>query len=335
MTFWEEDGMGNIVIYAKTEDGLELPVIDVTNPVFAVSATEEEMAAMLEQFIRESQERGELPAAVRQALQNSLFGRALMAASGTYLDAMSTYQLKLGPDNLGAQAAPIDRRIAGSFPAFSSRIRMQDMARLLAEGLTTAAAERPHRELRLVNIGGGVAADSWNALIHLQAERPGVLAGRKIIVTVMDADPRGPAFGLRALEALRGAPGPLRGVDIRFEYLSYEWSETERLRAALESLAAAGALCAISSEGALFEYGSDAEIVANLRVLREGTAADAIAVGSVTRDGAAVRASARANGVATRPRTLEGFRGLAAEGGWVLQTVVERPFSFNLRMARA
>jgi hypothetical protein len=39
--------------------------------------------------------------------------------------------------------------------------------------------------------------------------------------------------------------------------------------------------------------------------------------------------------VATRPRTLEGFRGLAERGGWVLQQVIERPFSYNVRMAKA
>jgi len=295
------------IVYAKTEEGLELPVIDLTNSEFSVHATEGEMTAMLEQFLQESAQRRELSAEVQQALRNSLFGRALMAASGTFLDAMSTYRLKLGPENLDAGATPVDRRIAASFPAFTSRIRMQDMARLLAEGLAVASADGPQRDVCLVNIGGGAGADSWNALIYLRSEHPGLLAGRKVVITALDVDARGPAFGVRALEALREAAGPLCGLDIRFHYLSYEWSETERLRSALEELGAGDSVCAVSSEGALFEYGSDEEIVGNLKALHGGTRADAIVVGSVTRDGAATRASARANSVATRPRTLEGF----------------------------
>ena len=42
-------------------------------------------------------------------------------------------------------------------------------------------------------------------------------------------------------------------------------------------------IVAASSEGALFEYGSDEEISANLHVLREGTPANTIIAGSLTR----------------------------------------------------
>lgn len=327
--------MGIGVIYAKTDEGQELPVIDVTNPAFTVLATEQEIRTLCKQFIQESAQPGELPAEVQKALQNSHFGRALIAASGTYLDAMSTYRLKLGPEYLGAEATPIDRRIAASFPACASRIRMQDMARLLADGLARVAVQKPKREMQLVNIGGGAGADSWNALIHIRNEQPGLLAGRKVTVTLMDAHPRGPAFGSRAMKALHSPGGPLHGFVTDWECLSYKWAETGQLRSALEVLGAENAVCGVSSEGALFEYGSDEDIVANLRTLREGTAADALVVGSVTSDGEAVRALARANGVATRPRTLKGFRALAGRGGWVLQAVIERPFSYNVRMVKA
>ena len=49
--------MRNGLLYARTEEGLELPVIDVTHPAFAASATDGELAAMTEQYIRESEER--------------------------------------------------------------------------------------------------------------------------------------------------------------------------------------------------------------------------------------------------------------------------------------
>ncbi len=322
------------VVYAKTEDGVELPVIDVTNPAFAVSATDGELAAMTKQYIRESEERKEIPPEIREALQKSMLGKALMAASGTFLDGMSTYVLKLGPENLGAKASPIDRRIAASFPAFTARLRLADMAKLLADGLAARLAGAPLRNVCLVNIGGGAGADSWNALIHVQREHAELLAGRKVGITVMDVDPRGAGFGVRAIEALRGPSAALSGVEIGFQYLSYEWSETERLQAALEELGARDAVCGVSSEGGLFEYGSDEEIVANLKALCGGTAEDAFVVGSVTREGEAVRASQGAHRVATRPRTLEAFRSLAERGGWKVQEIVERPFSFHVRLVK-
>ena len=322
------------VVYAKTEDGVELPVIDVTNPAFAVSATDGELAAMTEQYIRESEERKEIPPEVRVALQQSMLGKALMAASGTFLDGMSTYVLKLGPENLGAKASAIDRRIAASFPAFTARLRLADMARLLADGLAARLAGAPLRNMCLVNIGGGAGADSWNALIQVQREHAELLARRKVGITVMDVDPRGAGFGVRAIEALRGPSAALSGVEISFQYLNYEWSETERLQAALEELGARDAVCGVSSEGGLFEYGSDEEIVANLRAMHGATSDDSVVVGSVTREGEAVRASQGAHRVATRPRTLEAFRRLAGEGGWRVQEIVERPFSFHLRLVK-
>jgi hypothetical protein len=106
------------------------------------------------------------------------------------------------------------------------------------------------------------------------------------------------------------------------------------LQAALEELGARDAVCAVSSEGGLFEYGSDEEIVANLKALHGGTADDSVVVGSVTREGEAGRASAGGSRVATRPRTMEAFRCLAERGGWRVQEVVERPFSFHVRLVK-
>src|ERR1700690_380228 len=119
--------MGIETVYAMREDGVRTAVIDVTNPAFAVTATDAELAAMAEQYIREAEQQSEIPEAVREALRNSLLGRGLMAASGSFLDGMSTYLLKLGPENLGEEFTPIDRRIAASFPVFAVRLRLQEM----------------------------------------------------------------------------------------------------------------------------------------------------------------------------------------------------------------
>jgi hypothetical protein len=316
-----------------TDDGERLPVIDVTNPAFAVVVSEREVAALTDQFVLESSERREISAPLREALQRSRLGRAITAASGTFLTGMNTYLLKLGPDNLGVAAEAIDRRIAASFPALMSRLRLQDMAQMLAHGLSTALVGN-HRRLCFINIAGGPAADSWNALIHLHARNPDLLPGREIVTAVLDLDERGPTFGARAFEVLRGPGAPLSGLGVGFEHIRYDWSVADRLPRALEALRAAGAVCAISSEGGLFEYGSDADIVRNLEELRAGTPRDAIVVGSVTREGEPVRASQTGNGVATRPRTLEAFGCLAERAGWMLHCAIERPFSYNVRLVQ-
>ena len=49
------------------------------------------------------------------------------------------------------------------------------------------------------------------------------------------------------------------------------------------SLQVTGAVVAGSSEGGLFEYGSDGEIIENLRLFHAATAADAVMTGTVTR----------------------------------------------------
>jgi hypothetical protein len=323
------------VVYAMTDEGEKLAVIDVTNPAFAVSATDEELAAMAEQYILEAGRHQEIPAALREALRSSKLGRGLMAASGTFVDGMTTYQLKLGPENLGDGFSPIDQRIAASFPAFTARLRLQDMARLMADGLAGAAMAEPRRPVCLVNIGGGPGADSWNALILLGRGRAELLADREIGITIMDLDQSGPAFGRRAFEALHASTEPLSGLKIEFGHLGYEWSCADRLGEMLHELLAADSVCGISSEGALFEYGSDEEIVSNLQALHAGTAADAIVVGSVTREGKPVRASLIGNRVQTRPRTIEAFQTLAKQGGWIMHEVIERPFSYNVRLGKA
>jgi len=323
------------VVYATTAEGERLAVIDVTNPAFTVNATDEELAAMAEQYILEAGRQQEIPAALREALRSSKLGRGLMAASGTFVDGMTTYQLKLGPENLGDNFSPIDQRIAASFPAFTVRLRLQDMARLMADGLAGAAMADPGRGICLVNIGGGPGSDSWNSLILLRDKYADPLADREIVIAVMDLDQRGPAFGARALSALcAAAAAPMSGLKIEFLHFGYEWSNAGQLREVLHELLAGDSVCGISSEGALFEYGSDEEIVSNLQALHAGTAGDSIVVGSVTRDGKPVRASLIGNRVPTRPRTIEAFQTLAKQGGWIVQEVIERPFSYNVRLVK-
>jgi hypothetical protein len=42
----------------------------------------------------------------------------------------------------------------------------------------------------------------------------------------------------------------------------------------------------------------------------------------------------REGGLSLRPRTLAEFESLAQESGWELEHVLERPFSYNVRMRK-
>lgn len=315
---------------AFSEEFGELRIIDVTQSSFREEVPEIALLAMSQDFIDGFEQRESVSAEIREALSRSVLGRALAAASGSYLSGMGTYLIKLGPKNLWAGAHEIDRRIVGSFPALTSRIRLQDMAHLLADGLEQQICAKRGRPVCMLNIGGGTAADSWNALLCLRARVGPLLGDRSIRVAVLDRDECGPAFGARAVEALQKPGAPLHGLNIDFEFICYDWSYPHRLSLLLPGPGAEDSGCAISSEGGLFEYGSDEEIVANLTALRAGTPLDAFIVGSVTRDCEAVRANRQI--VASRPRTIEAFRVLVEGGGWKLNQVIERPFSYHVSL---
>jgi len=169
------------------------------------------------------------------------------------------------------------------------------------------------------------------ALLLLLSSRPALLIGREVLIVVADVDEAGPAFGAAAIEALRGPGAPFQSVAVGFQHATYDWSSPGSLRPILAALPG-DAVCAVSSEGALFEYGSDQEIVDNLRELRAATPPAVVAVGTVTRDSAATRASRSSTRVATVPRSDEAFGELAEAAGWVLESSVARPFSYNVRL---
>jgi hypothetical protein len=178
----------------------------------------------------------------------------------------------------------------------------------LAPELTNAGSVPLH----LVNIAGGPAIDSMNALILLR--RRGADLNRPIVIDVLDQDDAGPFFGANALAALMADGAPLAGLDVAFRHRHYDWNETASLAALLRDLNASGAVVAASSEGGLFEYGSDDAIVANLSALRAANVK--VVAGSVTSADQAHRRNVAVSRFKLHPRGLDGFRPLAERGGW-------------------
>jgi hypothetical protein len=128
------------------------------------------------------------------------------------------------------------------------------------------------------------------------------------------------------LAAVSVEGGPLYKSNIAFRHVRYNWAEVVNLKQILHEARAKGALVICSSEGGLFEYGSDEEIEANLRVLRAASEVVAV-IGSVTRADEPMQKLRETSTAATRPRGLDIFRRLASKAGWNIARAIERPFS--------
>jgi hypothetical protein len=331
--------MPDDILTAKTRAGYDLPVIDVTDPRFAIPDDPAAARALHDAFVADERSRRFIPAFImrmllRSAARRSRLVRAVFDLQGGFLDGLSTYVMKLGPDNLMPPwDSPMDRRVAASPHVRLMRLRMQQVARLLAEGLVEPLRADAGAPLDLVNIGGGPALDSLNALILLAREHPALLV-RRIAVHVLDGDQDGPFFGANALAALSAEGRPLHGREIVWRHAPYDWNATAPLAELVRALSCAGAIVAASSEGALFEYGNDDAIVANLAALRGGGSGGRVVAGSVTRDDEIRRRVIAQSRIRLVPRGLAGFAPLAARAGfeivrsqnaWLSDQVLLRP----------
>jgi len=309
----------NALLRAVTRDGISLPVIDITDPRFHVPDDTDSLRALFDRAAEDARRHQRLPQFImrfilRRAARQSLILRALFVGDGSFLDGITTYVMKLGAEHLPPPFdSPTDRRVAASAQLKLLRLRTQQVATLLADGLGDALAAAPAVPVHLVNIAGGPAIDSMNALILLRQR--GVDLKRPIVIHVLDRDDAGPFFGRNALAALMADGAPLAGLEIVFDHRPYDWNDTVALGELLRE--AGGAIVGASSEGGLFEYGDDNAVVANLKALRAGNVR-AVA-GSVTGNTERHRRNITVSRFKLHPRGLEGFAPLAARGGWRIE----------------
>jgi len=118
----------------------------------------------------------------------------------------------------------------------------------------------------------------------------------------------------------------LYGTRVAFRAIHYDWSNTGALRQALDDARSRAGLILCSSEGGLFEYGSDDDVLANLTVLRAANEVVGVA-GSATRADEPIQRQHKISPARTRPRGLAAFRALVRKAGWDIARVIERPFS--------
>ncbi len=315
------------ITYARTREGFDLPVIDFSNSRFAVPNDPETVRGLYDAFIRGERRRRRIPKFVmrmmlRSAAKESRLVHAMFNSDAGFLDGMSTYVMKLGANNLVAPYdTPTDRRLAASPHVVLVRLRMQQIARFIAEGIAgDLAASAAPPLLSLINIGGGPALDSINALILLRRTHPDLLKGR-IVIEVLDSSRDGVFFGANALAALKAEKGPLAGLDVSMRHHDYDWDEPAALESLIEELLSAGAVIVASTEGALFEYGSDQAIVANLDALRANGTGARLVAGSVTCADETRRRIIAETRFKLIPRGIAGFEPLAARAGFRIAKV--------------
>lgn len=306
------------LIYAATREGHMLPVIDITDPRFAVPDDPDNLSRLFAQSAAEEQRNRRLPAFImrfllRRAMKQSLILRALFGGDASFVDGVTTYLMKLGAELPAPYDSPMDKRIAASPHLTLLRLRTQQVAKLLADALAPELAKARSAPLHLINIAGGPAIDSMNALILLR-RRDGDLLRRLIVIHVLDQDDAGPFFGGNALTALMQESAPLAGLEIVFRHQHYDWNVPALLHALLDEMNASGAIVGVSSEGGLFEYGSDDAIVTNLTALRAHKVG--VVVGSVTSADESRRRRITASRFKLHPRGLAGFAPLAGRAGW-------------------
>jgi hypothetical protein len=230
---------------------------------------------------------------LRMAAKRSRLVRALLRSGEAYLDSITTYVMKLGDKHLPPGFdGPVDRKIAGAPHVL--RLRMQQIAKLLAGALVEPLERNANAALHFINIAGGPALDSINTIILLNQSHAALLK-RPIVIHVLDMQTEGPAFGANALASLQAGGGPLHGLDVEFRHRPYDRNDT----AALRSLLAEGA-----SQGAI------------TAALREASVL--LVAGSVTSSSEARKRMIAETRFRLYPRGLEGFAPLAARAGYAV-----------------
>ena len=304
--------------YFATSDGIELPFIDLTNPAFQANPSDAELAQITRRTLDGFQRGSRWPAfVVRLMAKRSLVMRNTLRASGSFLPGMATYIQKLPSELVGSGwGHAMDRKLLRSIGPVSMRLRLRHTAELAAAAIQARLSLGDGRPIHLLGIAGGTGIDLLNALLVLARDHPDVLSSRTVAIHLLDPDADSAAFGARCLDGLKAADAPLAGLDISLAHQPYDWRQPDALVDILESAAAERALVVCTSEGGLFEYGSDADVTGNLETLRTHAPADTVVIGSVLLDGPVGQALMQYGRMAIVLRKADAFESLVGASRW-------------------
>jgi hypothetical protein len=221
------------LLYVYTDIGIELPVLDITHPLFISSINEESIPDLQRESAQKAMSLKAMPDSYRIKLfdKSYIYGEYFYTdLNAHYLSGISTYLLKLGPQLIGGGEERIfDRMAAQGITAIALRMRVRDMCLQQANVLIHQLSESPQKRLSFINIAGGAASDSINTLILILKEKRTLLQNRKIEINVLEVDIYGPHFAAESIEALKRPQCPFEGLDISFNHIESNWTDTKEL----------------------------------------------------------------------------------------------------------
>jgi hypothetical protein len=320
--------------YAFTSNGVELPVLDITHPLFISSIDVIKLKEMLRKSEKTAEKTAEkfnnMPFLIKKFLvKRSFIISELLQVNGKneFLTGISTLMLKLGPGLIGrGRKRFLDRLSSKGIGGIVLRMRIRDICKCQAKAMITLLSKSPGNDICFINIAGGAASDSINTLFLIQQEKPELLKNRKIEINVLDIDTYGPAFTERCLTVLKAQDRRFISLDISFRHIHYDWNSTEKLERLLSERKEWLQIC--SSEGGLFEYCSDDVIIRNLNALYNNSGEDIIVTGSLLHDIKTVDAGIVATlkistGIKPRFLGVEGLKSILNKNIWKLDSLIE------------
>jgi len=319
--------------YAFTENGIELPVLDITHPLFYKSINEEKLGKMLKEMEQKGEERAEsfdkIPAFIKEFIAKRSYimaGFMLKDTGDTFLSGMSTLMMKFGPGFIGkGRRKFFDRLGSKAFGAVLLRMRVRDICKLQTDILYTQLTKEKEKNLCFINIAGGATCDSINTLITIYKNDPSLLKNRDIEINVFDIDRFGPAYARNCVESLKSTGNYFSGLNISYNQIYYNWNDTSVLNDFL--LKRKEWLIISSSEGGLFEYASDEDIIKNLTVLYNNSQKNMKIVGSLIRDvntvDPGILASMKLTNIKARLLGLDGLKKTLEKTAWTIENIME------------
>lgn len=302
--------------YADFEQGIKLPILDITHPLFNASIDEQEYHLSCLKSSKSIESLKKMPGFIKKMFVKK------SNVENSYLNGMRTLLYKLGPDlSRGMKLGFRDKWAVKQTTFMGLRIRLRDLCRRQSKILLPQLKQFPERNLCFFNIAGGAATDSINTLILIQEADPQLLKGRKIEINILDIDTYGPNFAKRCVDVLKQPGERFQGLDLTLNIIHYDWSQPEALQKITLERSEWIQIC--SSEGGLFEYGSDEEIIKNLNHFFANSPADARVTGSMIFDKAHINPGylgfTEFIGVHIQYLGLEGLQRILSQTSWVLE----------------
>lgn len=303
-------------LYATFKNDIQIPILDITHPLFNASIDEQEYHLNCLKSARSIESLKKMPGFIR-----NIFVK-MSNVDNSHLSGIRTLLYKLGPDlSRGVKLGFRDKWAVKQTSFMGLRIRLRELCQCQSKILLPQLKQFPERNLCFFNIAGGAATDSINTLILIQESDPELLNGRKIEINILDIDTYGPNFAKRCIDVLKQPGERFHGLDISLNTVYYDWGQPEALLKMSSKRSDWIQIC--SSEGGLFEYGSDSDIIENLNYYYANSPTDARVTGSLIFDRAHVNSGylgfTELIGVQIQYLGLEGLKRILSQTSWVLE----------------